>query len=72
MIVRYVGVKIKQRKGCPVCGGRGSTRYKVDMTHTYYTPSGVAYKFRLGESKDIPDGDAEFLISLGGGIVGGG
>lgn len=65
MIVKYVGKKIAKRHGCPVCGGRGRTEYKVAMANRYYLPSGKVYTFRLGQEMDLPENDAEFLLSLG-------
>ena len=68
--IKYLGKKTSVKRGCPVCGRRGKTEYKVLVTNTYYTPSGHRLTFRIGQEYDIDDVDAEFLLSLGDEFIG--
>lgn len=65
MIIRYNGKKTKKSHGCPVCGTRGKSTYKVLAVNTYYTPSGHRLTFRIGNQYEVTDEDGEFLLSLG-------
>lgn len=63
--IKYLGKKTAVKKGCPVCGGRGRTEYKVLSTNTYYTPYGHRLTFRIGKEYEVDDADGEFLLSIG-------
>lgn len=65
MRIKYLGKKISRKHGCPVCGGRGKTEYKIAAVNTYYTPSGHRLTFRIGNEYDVTEEDGEFLLSLG-------
>ena len=69
MKIQYVGKKLTKRKGCPVCGNKGRTEYRVATTNTYYLPSGNIITVRVGKEIDLPKDDAEFLLSIGGEFV---
>lgn len=65
MIVEFLGKKVSRRRGCPVCGSRGRTDYKIATTQTYYLPSGSVITFRIGSPVELPDDDGRFLLSIG-------
>lgn len=65
MRIKYNGKKIKEHKGCPVCGSRRNSGYKVLSVNTYYTPSGHRLTFRIGNEYDVTEEDGEFLMSIG-------
>ena len=65
LIVKYLGKKASKKRGCPVCGSRGRTEYKMLATNTYYPPSGNRIFVRIGQEYELSDEDGEFLLSLG-------
>lgn len=66
MTLMFLGKKLSKKHGCPVCGSRGKTEYKVSTVNTYYLPSGSVITARVGRPIEVDDKDGEFLLSLGG------
>lgn len=66
MKLMFLGKKISRKRGCPVCGSRGKTEYKVSTVSTYYLPSGSVITARVGRELEVSESDGEFLLSLGG------
>ena len=65
MKIRYVGKKISRKRGCPVCGSRGRTEYRIATKNEYYLPSGKIITVRIGQEIELEDHEANFLLSLG-------
>lgn len=66
MKLKFNGMMVKKgRAGCPVCGSGGTTRESFSITKRFVLPSGAVQSFRVGETYEVTEKDAKFLLSYG-------
>ena len=63
MRLRFNGIIEKRKGGCSVCGRKTSSDTAFVANRRYYLPSGRNMMFRAGSEYDVPDSDADFLLS---------
>lgn len=63
MKIRFNGILLRTKEGCPVCGQKKTTDGSFKTLKTYILPSGVTKTFRAGRVEEVADMDGDFLLS---------
>lgn len=64
MKVKFMGYKVKDKKGCPVCGSGRKTTTAVRRTQVINIPNGRKMEFRAGHTYDVTDVEWEYLSEM--------
>ena len=62
MIIKFNGSLEREEHGCVPCGTKKVGQSVFKTSKLYYLPSGISLTFRVGETYDVSEEDAEFLL----------